>query len=264
MTMLPIRTALIWIWGSTIVLSGGVVLALSLKQKWNSEVRTNPKFAIHSIIQKCSSVESLSTDYLAECLGISTDRSYTLFEHSANYLTTVLESSPLIKSAKVSKILPSTLHIEYSLRQPVAILQDYQNTVIDDEGVLFPLQPFRTPKLLPEITLGDQSEQKMQLALELLSSFKNYPLPRPSLKSLARIDVSRAHTPQLSHREIILVFNSDSDKLVFLRLPSNAWRRALKQFFKLPHDQLPDKVIDMRLPNAAYVTTLKESKGDKR
>ncbi len=41
MTMLPIRTALLWIWGSTIVLSGGVVLALSLKQKWNSEVRTN-------------------------------------------------------------------------------------------------------------------------------------------------------------------------------------------------------------------------------
>lgn len=258
MTLLPIRTALLWIWGSTIVFSGGVVLTLSLKKKWDSDIRNHPKFLIQSIVQKCASVESLSTDYLAECLGLSVDHPYTVFEHSTKRLTSMLESSPLIKSAEVTKMLPSTLHIEYSLRQPVAILQDYQNTVIDDEGVLFPLQPFRTPKLLPEVTLGEQTNKKMALALKLIADLKEVPFPNGPIKGVASIDVSRAHDLRLGHREIIIVFNSLSDKLVFLRLPADEWRTPLNRFFLIPEDLLTQKVVDMRLPNTAYI-----SRGDR-
>lgn len=262
MTKLPIKTSLMWIWGSTIVISGGVILALTVKQKWDSKFLKNPKFTIQTIVQKCSSVETLSTDYLAECLGLSLDKSYTLFEYSNSHLKKVLESSPLIKSANVSKILPSTLQIEYTLRQPIAIFQDLQNTVIDEDKVLFPLQPFRTPKLLPEITLGDPTDSKLSLALAVLAEIKKYPIDRP-IKSIHRIDVSRSEHPRISRREIIVVFNLESDKFVFLRLPAGDWATQLNRFYLIPTETISQKVIDMRLPNTAYVTTLKDNTNDK-
>lgn len=263
MTMLPVRTALLWIWGSTIVFSGGVVLALTLKQKWNSEIRHNPKFLVQSIIQKCESVESLSTDYLAECLGLSLDSSFTLFERSNDDLSSTLTASPLIKQAKVSKILPSTLHIEYTLRQPVALFHDLQNTAMDDEGVLFPLQPFRTPKVLPEIALGEHVDQKIPIAMEILTALKTADWHKP-LRGVKRVDLTRSDHPRLSRREIIVVFNSDSDKFVYLRLSVRDWRSALTQFFQIPEKFLTQQVIDMRLPQVAYATPIKEEKENKR
>ncbi len=253
MTKIPIRTALLWIWGSTIVFSGGVVLTLSLKNKWNAQLYSNPKFKIQALIQKCSSVESLSTDYLAECLGLGLDRSYTIFEYSSDHLTGSLEASPLIRKASVKKILPATLEINYSLRQPVAILQDYQNTVMDEDGVLFPLQPFRTPKLLPEITLGEQSETRIKLALEVLRKLKNAPSVR-LFKGIQRIDVSRIDSKKLSRRELVVVLNAGEGKSVFIRLPAEAWKEALSHFFLIPQEQLPQKIVDMRLSNTAYLS----------
>lgn len=249
---LSVRAALLWIWGSTIVISGGVILMLTLKHKWNQELKNNPKFKIQSLVQKCSTVESLSTDYLAECLGIGLDRSFTIFEHSSASLAASLEASPLIKQAKVSRLLPATLLVEYSLRQPVAILQDYHNTVIDDEGVLFPLQPFRTPKLLPEITLGKQSKTRMRLALALLHEVKG----TEQLRGLKSIDVSRAFSDKLSRREIIMVFHADAGKITFLRLPTENWKVALAQFFLIPKEQLSQKIVDMRLSNTAYLSSV--------
>jgi hypothetical protein len=81
---------------------------------------------------------------------------------------------------------------------------------------------------------------------------------------VASIDVSRADAQKLSQREIIIVFNYDSDKLVFLRLPSNGWKTPLNRFFLIPNELLSHQVVDMRLPNTAYVTALKDSKGERR
>jgi hypothetical protein len=257
MTKLPVRTALLWIWGSTIVFSGGIVLALQLKQKWNSEVRRNPKFVVQTIVQKCDSVESLSTDYLAECLGLSLDRSYTLFQRSTKEMEGILEASPLIKTASVSKILPSGLYIEYTLRQPIALLHDLQNTAFDNEGVLFPLQPFRTPKVLPEVAFGERMEQKMSLALEVLAFAGQTNWEKP-LKRLSRIDLSRADRARISQREMIFVFNTDSDMFLYLRLPVGEWRERMALFLKIPPEHLTSGVIDLRLPLTAYVS--KETK----
>ena len=218
---------------------------LTLKHKWNQELRDNPKFKIQSLVQKCSSVESLSTDYLAECLGIGLDRSYTIFEHSSASLAENLKASPLILHATVSKILPATLHVDYSLRQPVAILQDFSNTVMDEEGTLFPLQPFRTPKLLPEITLGEQSEKRIRLALDVLQEVKR----ENQLKRLKSINISRAFSDRLSRQEIILVFDNS-----FLRLSLGTWKAGLRQFFLIPKEQLSQKIVDMRVSNRAYIS----------
>ncbi len=254
MTKLPVRTALLWIWGSTIVFSGGVVLALQLKQKWNSEIRRNPKFVIQSIVQKCDSVESLSTDYIAECLGLSLDASYTPFQKSTGDLKRILESSPLIKEATVSRIIPNSLYIEYTMRQPIALVHDFQNTAFDAEGELFPLQPFRTPKVLTEVAFGDNMEKKMPLALEILQFAGGQVWAKP-LKRLQRIDLSRIDRPKLSQRELIFVFQTDSDAMVYLRLPVNDWKDRLTLVEKIPSDYLTDKVVDLRLPSTAYVSS---------
>lgn len=263
MTMLPIRTALLWIWGSTILFSGGVVLALTLKQKWDGEVRHNPQFMIRSIVQKCATVETLPTNYLAECLGLSQDHSYTLFEKSTGELEQILASSPLMQHVSVSKNLPSTLIIEYGLRQPVAAIHDLSNTVVDAEGVLFPLQPFRTPKLLPELVLGEPNDVNLQWGLEMISYLKTREFP-PPIKGLKKIDLTRSDHPRLSRKEIVMVFNSDFDKLTYLRVSPDNWRKGIDHFLRIPSDSLPGMIVDLRLTDTAFVKPIEQPKGEKK
>src|SRR5690606_28774117 len=67
---------------------------------------------------------------------------------------------PVIKEAKIRKIRPGTIHVDYALRKPIAYLADYSNTAIDASGTIFSFKPFYTPKKLPEIYLGEEEEDK--------------------------------------------------------------------------------------------------------
>src|SRR5206468_998734 len=65
-----------------------------------------------------------------------------------------LLSSPLIRNAKVKRLPPNTLYVEYEVRKPVCWLADYKNVAIDQEGYLLPGAPFYPPQQMPEIYLG--------------------------------------------------------------------------------------------------------------
>lgn len=214
---LPIKTALLWILASTVLFSGSV-FGLTRYFCKNSKSRLqDPRFAIVAIIQTGPEKEALKSSYLAELMDLSCDRKVNLFAFDVKAAEEKLLLSPLIKSAKVKRLRPGTLYVDYEIRHPIAKLQDYENTGIDAEGHIFPLQPFFAKSHLPEVYLGlvhNDPEKKeinwhepikgkyLTLAFQLLQYMASSPCKEAfRLKS---IDVSKAFHPSYGRREIVI------------------------------------------------------------
>ena len=117
------------------------------------------QYRIVAIVQSTPQADSLKTAYLAEILDLSLDRPANLYQFDSDEGVLTLLSNSLIKEASIRKIHPGTLLISYQMRTPVAYVGEYANTVIDEEGVLFPFRPFFTPKRLPVLYLGIDDEK---------------------------------------------------------------------------------------------------------
>src|SRR5690606_3496846 len=131
-------------------------------------------------------------------------------------------ASPLISTAKINRLPPNTLYIDYTVRNPIAWLADYKYTAIDREGYLFPVIPFFSPKELPGVDLGlppfgapeDRWGRQggcwlapiqgryIQLAFEILQFLEGSSW-KEGLR-IKRIDVSNAFASSLGQREIVL------------------------------------------------------------
>ena len=267
--MWTMRQALFCLIGSTCV-----TLALSLGgfKIWTdfSQARkTDEKYKITAIVQTGPEKEALKTTYLAELLGLSVDSPVSLYAVNLKKMEQKLLASPLISSAKIKRIPPGTLYVDYSVRKPIAWLSDYQNVAIDREGYLFPATPFFTPKQLPEIYLGlppfGASEDRLgrkgglwlapiqnkhlHLAFEILQ-FLEGSAWKEGLR-VQRIDVSNAFAPSLGQREIVLfteeeiaVKQGESEVVcVFpkiLRVAPREYAQQLTNFFSLKRSMAED------------------------
>jgi hypothetical protein len=167
----------------------------------------------------------------------------------------------------VKRLPPNTLYVDYEVRRPIAWIADYQNTAIDRKGYLFPIDPFLSPKQMPEIYLGlppfeaaedsfgrsggrwraPLSNRYLTLAFDLLQTFEGSPW-REGLR-LQRIDVSNAFAPSLGRREIVLFteeeisFKTGEATFVFpkiLRLAPKDWNQQLQNFFALRRSMIED------------------------
>lgn len=215
--------ALTWIVASTLFVSGGSYSIFKQYLKNRKSSATDPRFAIHSIIQTGPQKEALKTEYLAELLGISADRPPSIRNFDLARAKQRLEKSPLIARADVKLIQQNTLYVDYTVRQPIAWLEDYANVVIDKEGYPFPFSPFFSPKNLPAIYFGigpfgmPSSDLKrpmakwgtalngkyVDLALKILSIVTD---PKVAdLFSVKRIDVSNAFAESYGTREIVVI-----------------------------------------------------------
>lgn len=220
---LPLTHALAWIIGSTLIFSGSSYAGMKHYLKVRRESAADPKFALRTLIQTGPQKEALKTEYLAELLGISSDHPYSAKTFDLKRAKETLLRSPLISQAEVKLIKPSTLYIDYTVRQPIARLEDYANVVVDKEGYLFPFTPFYTPKNLPGIYLGlspfgkppSDPDREMadwntplqgkyyKLALDLLSIVTD---PKVAdLFAVKRIDVSNAFSESYGTREIVVI-----------------------------------------------------------
>lgn len=255
---------------------------------WHNHKKTrllNEAHRITSIIQTGPERQALKTAYLAELLHLSVDFPTHLYSLNLKWAEKQLLSSPLIASAKIKRLPPSSLYIDYEVRKPVARLADYENIAIDEEGHFFPIHPFLTPKRLPEIYLGIEEMENWKvdsplfdLAVEILKNLETAPW-KEGLRIL-RVDVSNALAPSLGQREIVLmteeelVIRKEEREIVclfpkILRLAPKEYAGQLSNFFILRKSILEDyrkqiawiedggrfapRIVDLRIPQLAFV-----------
>jgi len=258
---LPIAVA--WIVGSTVIINGFAATGILLWNRKSTSRKLDERFEVSAIVQTGPEREALKTLYLAELMGLSKDNPINLFTYSTREWEKQLLKSPLIKQVEVRRLPPSTLHIDYTVRTPLARMGEYENLAIDEKGYLFPINPFLTPKQLTEFFLGEEEisfdkpihSKAFALALELQDLLTE--LPNSQNLRIDRIDVSQAFAPSYGRREIIVLIKAKK-ALHYLRLSTTGYAQELGNYTVLLK-QLDDdqsRVIDLRIPKLAYIDTL--------
>lgn len=291
---IPFKRACLILALSVVVTLGSVGMGWAYYRYIKDRHANNDAYRIVAIVQSCSSSEMLKTVYLAELLDLSIDRPTNLYRFNTKEGQSRLLASPLIKDASVKRVRPGTVFVDYVLRQPIAYLVDYTNTVIDDEGYLFPFKPFFTPKNLPEVYLGlsqnnnegaveniwggTLNDKRLELALSLHKYITlNYSSDKTHVK---RIDVSKAYAPSYGQRQITVVIEEQVERelpdggtstvlLIFpriLRMSTENFRQGLVNYEVLKPELLKREisvemtrqkpvVIDLRLPQLGYISS---------
>lgn len=263
------RQAIFCLVGSTLATLLFFSIGYGLWSKSRRARLTDPSYRITAIVQTGPEKEPLKTAYLAELLGLSSDIAVNLYAFDIKQAQQKLLASPLIAEARIKRLVPDTLYIDYEVRRAVARLGDYHNVAIDREGYLFPISPFLPPKELPEIYLGlppfgadeDSNGRKgglwqtplrnryLHLAFEVLQFLEGSPW-REGLR-VKRIDVSNAFAPSLGQREIVLfteeeLSTTQGDQTIrcifpkILRLASKDYPQQLNNFFALRKNMMDD------------------------
>jgi cell division septal protein FtsQ len=233
----------------------------------------DPAHAINSIVQTGPQREALKTEYLAELIGLASDRLCSVDLTKAKQR---LLRSPLISRAELKVLGPSTLYVDYTVRQPIAWLEDYSNVAIDKDGYPFPFSPFFSPKNLPAIYFGltafamppvDTARPYVQwgtpmvgkyveLAFDVLAMVSD---PKVSdLFSVKRIDVSNAFAESYGTREVVLitedVWNHGGVTFTFpriLRLSTKNYAQELGNYLKLRGQLLDEERKSLKVPEGA-------------
>jgi hypothetical protein len=275
---LPLTHALAWIVGSMLFVNGIAYACLKTVLGKRSSSTPDDKL-IRSIVQTGPQKEALKTEYLAEILGICTDFPPNVSSFPIKKAEELLLSSPLISRAQVSLMKPNILYIDYTVRQPVAFLADYENVAIDKEGYLFPFAPFFSPKNLPEIYLGltpfgtpQEDPEKptarwgvslkgkhLDLALHILLFVTDSKVS--DTFNVTWIDVSHAFSKSCGKREIVVTTEdalfqkegSEEVKHIFartLRLTSKNFAQELGNYLTLRPQLLDEDLRKRALPGS--------------
>ncbi|MDR2539996.1 MAG: hypothetical protein LBC45_05355 [Chlamydiales bacterium] len=272
-TRLPLSYAIGWIIVSTLLCTGGSFAYLKhyLKKKYQKAFSYDHQ--IHSIIQTGPQKEALKTEYLAEILQISRDIPTSVVFFNEEVAKQRLLSSPLIVQADVKVLKPAALYIDYTIRQPIAWVEDYENVVMDKAGYPFPFYPFLSPKNLPYIyfglpSFGERSTDPdkpvvrwkeamtgtyINLAFSLLQLIQEV-----GLSNVVRIDLSRAFASSYGKREIVLTVdyvvvqwqNGLEQQTIFphlLRLGTKNYREQLMNYLNLRGELIEQEKKSMQL-----------------
>lgn len=209
---IPLGRALCWIGLSVIGVNGACYLLLQGYFLWRDQKQKFKHSYLSTIVQTGPQKEALKTDYLVQLLDLSLDRPRKMKDFDLKEGEQKLLSSPVIKEAELKTLDLGTLYIDYSIRQPIALLYDFENRAIDEECAVFPLIPFFSPKNLPEIYLGVSNtkikgDPKVDLALDILKLVTD-----PSVKdqlNVRRIDVSKAFEKSFGRQEIVVLVEDE-------------------------------------------------------
>lgn len=264
---LPLHKALLIIGisiASCVAIAGGIYYFNTVRLY---RLRTDPQFTIKKLIHSTPSKEKLRTEYLAELLGLSVDAPQSLIDFDVAKAAKRLTESPVIKKAHVRKRGDDSLVVRYEMRTPIARFGNVFNGGIDEEGVIFPLSPFFTPKKLPEIYISAHAiafgkhlpSQEWTIAKTLLQAIND----DPSIYDLQveHIDVSTFKAPSLGKRSIAIVIKNPNSKH-YVRLHHKTYLESLANYIELRKellfqerdgDSFEEKIIDMRIANYAYV-----------
>ncbi len=281
LSYIPLKYALFYIFSSIILLvSICAVIWLSFK-RIKEKRKQDTQFTILALAQQSDQRDSLQTVYLAELMDLAIDKPQNIYLFDLKTAEQKLMNCSLIKQVTIKKIKPGTLYVDYLLRHPIAFLNDFSNSAIDEEGYLIPFKPFFSPKQLPEIYLGlenlggkpaesEQSEikeeknqqraqwgqivkdKRLDLAFKIYHYFNR--VSRHSAVKLKCIDVSKAFDLSYGKRQIVITLKEEGIKkekkslysLLYLRLNTEQYRQCLANF----------QVLYRYLSTANKITTL--------
>lgn len=264
---IPIKSALLWIVLATLLISGSTGLGIFYYLNLKKQHRQDDAYHVIAIVQAGPYKGTLRTLYFAELLELSIDKPKNLYEIDLEQETKRLLASPLIQSATITRMKPGTLVIDYVPRFPVAFLGDFTNTAIDAKGVLIPFKPFFSPKKLPVIYvggLGDEirwgisiEEIKGTFPITLFLNFES--MCKTEGITLKMLDLVNAQDPNIGKREIVANIEEGlvnwSLRLTYEDFDQGLARfKVLRSFFNQTNEEPLDKVVDLRLPRAAFVT----------
>jgi hypothetical protein len=199
---------------------------------------------------------ALPTNYLAELMELSCDEPQNYFTFDEKVAEQKLLKSAVIKKAKVKKMKKESVYVDYEVFRPIALLGDSSNLAMDEEGHIFPVEPFYSQKKLPEIYFGTSviDKEKFEIALALFSYLNN----RESFKDsvIKSVDISKALHESFGKREVVIVLEENGNTW-YLRLTPHKFPEELNNFVLL-RDTMPvsskkKKVVDLRLAKAAYI-----------
>lgn len=264
-TKIPLAKALFLIFLSTLLLSGTSWSVFFFIKYFYHSRWENEHYNIVALVQTGPERESLKTSYLAELLGLSSDQPANIYHFDLGEGQKKMLDSPLIKSAVLKRITPGTLYVEYAIRRPVAFLEDYSNTAIDEEGVLIPFKPFFSPKKIPKIYLGLENDyeamwgakirdEKLKTAFGVLN--EAVPLAEKNRLAIESVDMSQWLAKSYGQRQIVLKLVSEDGVKFFLRLNHRDFIKNLRQFSRLdkvPIGQSKLLIFDLRIPHLAFM-----------
>lgn len=285
---LKLSKAIFIIFLSTLLVSGSNFLIFTMVRIHHKNRVTCPKYNIKAIAQNQNEI-TLDANYLAELMGLSSNNPTNLFAFDEKRAVNRLLLSPIIKEAEVKKIKPNCIFVDYKVRKPIAYLYDLENVAIDEEGYIFPVNPFYPPLDLC----------KFYINLEEFKGYRKIDSPRvidaidiyKKLKTngfcdLVRIkvlDTSRLELQSYGKKEILLFIeeevkvnkNQKDTTLIFptiLRLAMNNYLEQIGNYISLRSKILKDyenqmknldfvtdvvkfkpKTIDLRLSKLAFI-----------
>ena len=276
---LPLWQSVFWIVGSVLVCSGisHKLLQTYVVKKHSKEIPILQTLSY--IVQTGLQKEALHSDYLAELLGLSSDKPTLFSDFNEEIAEAKLLASPLFQEARVKKIVPNMVYVDYRIRKPIAWASDFINTVIDKEGHLFPMTPFFSPKKLPEIYLGKEGIQEASFSAPLKGPYRDLALTVLDLFKgcekdffiVKRIDVSDAFFSTLGKRGIVVILENnlkdpEMSTTHFLRLSTRHFSKEIANYLKLrPYlletektkalagEKIKEKIIDLRISQLAFV-----------
>lgn len=246
----------------------GAILGTYGWQKLQNQKRiSDVRFSLKKIAVRSRTVDKVPVCLLASLFPVK--KGDPLFSIDPKVVKERILSCPSFYDARVWRLLPGTLGVEYTLRSPIGSLAGFRNVCFDAHGVLFFLVPYFPPKKLPKIVLPlekvdslDELQRKMNLSREkdmvlqllpLVSSVAN--LYKMNVES---IDFSSKNHPNIFRREIILVFSHSLGKkgeYVYVRCNGTVFSvKRLKSVFSYVFASgFEQGVIDMRFPSCVLV-----------
>lgn len=272
---IPFKKALVWIFLSTLFISGTTAVVILYYFHVQEIQLQDDYFNIRTIVQLGREKGFFEDDYLSDLMGFSPNKKINLVGFNVESAEKKLLTFPLIKTAKITKMKPHTLAVEYSLRKPIFVLLDYENTAMDDEGVIFPLRPYFQKNELPAVKLGGLPKDnflgmridsdKLSFIFDLTEKLNSIPAFREL--SLKQIDLEKMNASSLGKREIIVQLSETKHFSEWLlRMSPKEITPQLLDFFVLRNYLLANNVfqleggmtrlpqiIDLRIPSLAFI-----------
>lgn len=249
---LPLSKALIIIFLSTVLVSGSATLAWLYWQHTLTTRATDDRYLVRWLIHTGPDQQQLPAELLMQLMDLSADPPVNLYGLDTEQMRKALLRYPLIKTAKVEKRHPDTVYLDYSLKEPVALIGEHPDIGVDRYGTPIPIQYMQTQRSLPIFWLGvaednrdllriqQQYRREIALGLSLIVQ----------LADLLEVDLRQLHAPVYGLREIVVRHNDD-----LLRLNPNDIRQGLANYLTLSKVEpfSSSSVIDLRIPNLAFV-----------